>query len=127
MHGETINMNYASNVSVGIDEVDMDNENENNVSGNNLLGNTGNNISYNSEFEINNQSIDIDTYSSGFTGLMRINRLIFLAEHCPPLKIDVLKLVINYVMETYNTALYTSLHKQLTEAFNRLFVFLFIK
>ena len=77
-------------------------------------------FSYNTDFEINNSSIDLDTYASGFTGLMRISRLVFLAEHCPTIRIDALKLAINYVLETYNTQLYTSIHKQLTEAYNRL-------
>lgn len=77
-------------------------------------------FSYNTDFEINNSSIDLDTYASGFTGLMRISRLVFLAEHCPTIRIDALKLAINYVLETYNTQLYISIHKQLTEAYNRL-------
>lgn len=108
-----------------IDDADMDNENENNISGTNHSnaqdGNVANsaidNFSYNVDFEINNSSIDLDTYSSGFTGLMRINRLIFLAEHCPTIRIDALKLAINFVLETYNTQLYISIHKQLTEAY----------
>ena len=111
-----------------IDDTDMDNDNENNISGNNLMGNGlsgAANVSYNPDFEINNTSIDLDTYISGFTGLMRINRLVFLAEHCPPLKIDALRLALNFVMDTYNSQLYISMHKQLTEAFNRLLVYIF--
>ena len=114
-------MNYAP--SAAIDEAEMDNENENNISGSNLTGNPG--ISnglypvYNPDFEVNNSSIDLDTYASGFTGLMRINRLIFLAEHCPLIRIDALRLALNYVMETYNTQLYTSIHKQLIDAYNK--------
>lgn len=114
-------MNYAP--SAAIDEAEMDNENENNISGTNLTGNPG--ISsglypvYNPDFEINNPSIDLDTYASGFTGLVRINRLVFLAEHCPLIRIDALRLALNYVMETYNTQLYISIHKQLTDAYNK--------
>lgn len=113
-------MNYAP--SAAIDEVEMDNENENNISGNNLTGNPGFTGSvyptYNPYFEVNNPSIDLDTYSSGFVGLMRINRLVFLAEHCPLIRIDALRLAINYVMETYNTQLYISIHKELAEAYS---------
>lgn len=122
MHGET-RMNY-NHVILAIDETDMDNENENNISGNNLTGlsaSTANSIAYNPDFEINNSSIDLDMYVSGFTGLMRINRLIFLAEHCPLLRLDALRLALNYVMETYNTQLYISIHKQLTDAFSKLY------
>ncbi len=128
MHGETNNF-ASSTVSVAIasiDDTDMDNENENNISGSNLMGNliTGANVQYNPEFEINNASIDLDMYISGFTGLMRINRLVFLAEHCPSIRIDALRLALNYVMETFNTQLYSSIYKQYTDAFSKLLVFL---
>lgn len=109
-----------------IDDTDMENENENNVSG--LLYNTSgqgahglnvDNFSYNVDFEINSPAIDLDMYIAGFTGLVRISRLVFLAEHCPTIRVDALKLAVNYVLETFNTQLYTSIHKQLTEAYNR--------
>lgn len=72
------------------------------------------------EFEIDNSSIDLDTYVAGFTGLMRINRLLFVAEHCPSLRIDALRLALNFVAETYNVQLYNVIHKQLTDAFAKL-------
>jgi len=106
------------------DDAEMDNENDNNTSGIlNITGSSQSNmeiINYNTEFEIRNSSIDLETYSSGFTGLMRINRLVFLAEHCPTIRIDALKLAINFVLETFNVQLYISIHKQLTEAYNKL-------
>ena len=74
---------------------------------------------YASDFEINNSSIDLDLYTSGYGGFMRIARLMYLAEHCPPLKVDALKLSLSFVVETYNTNLYTIIHKQLSEALNR--------
>lgn len=74
------------------------------------------------EFEIDNSSIDLDTYVAGFTGLMRINRLLFVAEHCPLLRIDALRMALNFVMETYNVQLYNVIHKQLTDAFAKLYV-----
>lgn len=77
----------------------------------------------NQEFEIDNSSIDVDTYVAGFTGLMRINRLLFVAEHCPILRIDALRMALNFVMETYNVQLYNVIHKQLTDAFAKLYVF----
>lgn len=130
MHGrEKIN-----NVIVSIDDADMENENENE---NNLSGIGGmqgavntacvsNLAAYNPDFEVNNSSIDLDMYVSGYTGLMRINRLVFLAEHCPLLRIDALRLALNYCMETYNTQLYITIHKQLTEAFSKLYFFIVI-
>lgn len=116
MHGELMN-----NVMVSIDDAEMDTENENNLSINtSSLQVTSSLIhTYDPNFEINNSSIDLDMYVSGYTGLMRIYRLIFLAEHCPTLRIDALKLALNYIMETHNTQMYNSVHKQLTDAANK--------
>jgi COP9 signalosome complex subunit 1 len=102
MHNET----SSSFVNQNIDFSGEENENE--------MDN-----SYGSDFEINNSSIDLDLYTSGYVGYMRIARLLFLAEHCPPLKIDALKLALSFVVETYNTNLYTIIHKQLSETFHR--------
>jgi hypothetical protein len=111
-------------IAVLIDEADMDNANDNNADMSQMNSNLTNSTTlasvYNPDFEINNSSIDLDTYVSGFTGLMRINRLIFLAEHCPPLRIDALRLALQFIMETYNTHLYITVHNQLTDAFNKL-------
>ncbi|CAF0723936.1 unnamed protein product [Brachionus calyciflorus] len=118
MHGDLVN-----NLVVSIDDTEMENENDNNLSGMNTSsiqsGPSTLTQPYNPNFEITNSLIDLDMYVSGYTGLMRINRLVFLAEHCPSLRIDALKLALNYVQETYNTQLYISLHKQLSDAFNK--------
>jgi COP9 signalosome complex subunit 1 len=103
--------------------MDEENDNENYTGSNNfsMMNISANsNAYYNPDFEINNPSIDLDVYVSGFIGLMRINRLLFLAEHCPLLRIDALRLALNYIMETYNTQLYISVHKQITDAFSKL-------
>ncbi len=113
--------NSQNNMVIAIDEVDMENENQpeiNNYSMMNFFSTLAD--PYNPDFEINNPSIDLDVYVSGFTGLMRIKRLIFLAEHCPLLRIDALRLSLNYIMETYNTQLYITVHKQMTDAFSKL-------
>jgi hypothetical protein len=77
-------------------------------------------MTYNSEFEINSSNIDIDMYVSGYSGLMRINRLVFLAEHCPSVRIDALNLGLSHIMETYNTQYYTTVQKQLADHIARL-------
>ena len=121
MNNEAI-MNYA--IGANNDDAEMDNDNENNISGNALLSNGNGAFSaasaYNPDFEVNNTSIDLEMYSSGFTGLMRINRLVFLAEHCPPLRIEALKMALGYVMETFNTQYYSTIHKQLVDAYNKM-------
>lgn len=96
MHNEAINMDFSGE------------ENDNEIDTN-----------YTHDFEINNSSIDLDLYTSGYVGFMRIARLMFLAEHCPPLRIDALRLALSYVQETYNTSLYSTIHKQLADAYNR--------
>lgn len=116
MHGELMNNAIGS-----IDDAEMDTENENNLSINasNQPASPSLVQSYNPNFEVNNSSVDLDTYVSGYTGLMRIFRLIFLADHCPPLRIDALKLALNYLMETHNTQMYVSVHKQLSDVANK--------
>ncbi len=96
MHSEAMNIDYCGGE-------ENDNENDN----------------YTHDFEINNSSIDLDNYAAGYVGYMKIARLMFLAEHCPPLRIDALKLALSFVTETFNTNLYASIHKQLTDAYNK--------
>jgi hypothetical protein len=113
--------NHCNNIGVAsIDEFDMDNEHPIGINDYGITICSIRNAPYDPDFEINNPSIDLDMYVSGYTGLMRINRLLFLAEHCPLLRIDALRLSLNYIMETFNTQLYTSVYKQLTDALSKL-------
>jgi COP9 signalosome complex subunit 1 len=117
MHNDSFN----NGVAVAIDDAEMDNENENNISGTSLTtAGFNSNVPYNTDFEINNSTVDIEFYISGFTGLMRINRLLFLAEHCPPLRIEALRLGLNYIMERFDTQLYSTTYKQLADAYSKL-------
>ena len=54
--------------------------------------------------------------SPGYSGLARLHRLLFVAHHCPLLRVEALRLGVNYVMSTYNTGLYLTMHKKLVEA-----------
>ena len=54
--------------------------------------------------------------SAGYSGLARLHRLLFVAHHCPLLRVEALRLGVNYVMSTYNTGLYLTMHKKLVEA-----------
>jgi COP9 signalosome complex subunit 1 len=42
-----------------------------------------------------------------------------VADHCPPLRIEALRMALTHVMATYNTAMYTALHKKLQEVIAR--------
>ena len=112
--------------SAGMDDADMDNDNENNLSGagNLNVSNLVLSVAYNPDFEVTNAAaIDLDTFAAaGFTGLMRIHRLVFLAEHCPSLRLDALRLALTYVMETFNTQLYSAIYKQYSNASSQMFV-----
>ena len=43
------------------------------------------------DFTIENPNFDLDAYASSFSGLAKIRRLMFIAKHCPTLRIDSLK------------------------------------
>ena len=108
-----------------VDEADMDNENDNNLSGAgnlNEMSHLALSTAYNADFEITNPSaIDLDTFAAaGFTGLIRIHRLVFLAEHYPSVRLDALRIALTHVMDTFNTPLYTSIYKQYSDALNQL-------
>ena len=66
---------------------------------------------------IENPTIDLEVYANSYTGLAKINRLLFIATHCPVLRIEALKLAMSHTKEnTFNTAMYTSIHGKLADA-----------
>jgi len=64
---------------------------------------------------VENPSLDLETYSSAYTGLAMLTRLQFIAERCPVYAIEALKLAISHCQNTHNTALYQKLHRKLTD------------
>lgn len=67
---------------------------------------------------VENPTLDLETYATSYTGLAKLHRLIFIANHCPTLRLEALKLAINYVTQTYNVNLYQHLHKKLADLTN---------
>ncbi len=67
-------------------------------------------------FDVENPTIDLETYAQGYSGLACLYRLRFIAHHCPVLRIEALKLAISLAMSTHNTALFSELHKKLAAA-----------
>lgn len=59
---------------------------------------------------------DIETFTSSYHGMAKLSRLMFIADHCPSLRIETLKMAIVAVQETYNVTLYQLLHRKLQEA-----------
>ena len=43
------------------------------------------------DFTIDNPNFDLDSYASSYSGLAKVRRLMFIAKHCPSLRVDSLK------------------------------------
>ncbi|XP_035718504.1 COP9 signalosome complex subunit 1-like [Vespa mandarinia] len=64
---------------------------------------------------VENPTLDLEVYANSYTGLAKLYRLMYIADHCPMLRVEALKMAIAYVMTTYNVNLYTNLHKKLLQ------------
>ncbi len=67
-------------------------------------------------FNVENPTIDLETYAQGYTGLACLYRLRFIAHHCPSLRLEALKLAISMSMNTHNTVLFSELNKKMSAA-----------
>lgn len=67
-------------------------------------------------YVVENPSLDLEVYANSYVGLAKLYRLIYIADHCPALRLEALKMAISYVMTTYNVNLYQVLHQKLGEA-----------
>ncbi|XP_055905909.1 COP9 signalosome complex subunit 1b [Eupeodes corollae] len=68
-----------------------------------------------SNYIVENPTLDLEVYANSYAGLAKLSRLIFVANVCPSLRLDALKMAINYVSTTYNVPLYQILHKKLAD------------
>lgn len=59
---------------------------------------------------------DLEQYAASYSGLMRIERLQFIADHCPPLRAEALKMALSFVQRTFNVDMYEEIHRKLSEA-----------
>ncbi|XP_015789358.1 COP9 signalosome complex subunit 1 [Tetranychus urticae] len=81
------------------------------------IGSTWNDTSYSSNYLVENPTLDLEFYASCYSGMAKIQRLLFIADHCTSLRVDALKMALNYIKEnTFNTSLYTQIYCRLTEA-----------
>uniref|UniRef100_A0A667X7E1 COP9 signalosome complex subunit 1 n=1 Tax=Myripristis murdjan TaxID=586833 RepID=A0A667X7E1_9TELE len=67
-------------------------------------------------YVVENPTLDLEQYASSYSGLMRIERLQFIAEHCPQLRAEALKMALSFVQRTFNVDMYEEIHCKLTEA-----------
>lgn len=63
-------------------------------------------------YSVENPTLDVDVYAQSYTGLARLHRLIYIADHCPSLRMEALKMAIVYVTTTYDVTMYQLLHKK---------------
>jgi COP9 signalosome complex subunit 1 len=64
-------------------------------------------------FVVENPNFDLEAYASNYVGISRIQRLLFVAAHCPSLELEALKMALAAVERTHNTTLYSSIRRQL--------------
>ncbi|XP_063961779.1 COP9 signalosome complex subunit 1-like isoform X1 [Lytechinus pictus] len=67
-------------------------------------------------YSVDNPTLDVEAYAASYMGLAKINRLLFVALHCPAFKIEALRMALNYTQTTYNTHMYQLVHRKLTDA-----------
>ncbi|XP_050392153.1 COP9 signalosome complex subunit 1 isoform X1 [Patella vulgata] len=67
-------------------------------------------------FNVENPTIDLEQYAGQYIGLARIHRLLFIADHCPTLKIEALRMALAYSMTTFNANLYQVIQRKTHEA-----------
>lgn len=67
-------------------------------------------------FMVEDPTLDLESYANSYTGLSKLFRLIYIADHCPTLRLEAIKTAIHYVMaQTYNVNMYQQLHKKLAD------------
>jgi len=76
---------------------------------------SGGNEDQRTNFDVENPSLDLDSYAASYTNLGRLLRLKFVAKHCSTLRVEALKLAIQHCSNTHNVALYGELQKNLLQ------------
>ncbi|KND02949.1 uncharacterized protein SPPG_02028 [Spizellomyces punctatus DAOM BR117] len=64
---------------------------------------------------VDNPTLDLESYSANYVGHTRVERLIFIAEHSPPLAIDAYKIALNDLKNTMDYTRYTVVHQKLND------------
>ena len=60
----------------------------------------------NYQVDISSTSFDLETITSSYTGLVRIYRLLYVADHCPSLRNEALLASLKYLQDTHFVTLY---------------------
>ncbi|XP_065659701.1 COP9 signalosome complex subunit 1 isoform X4 [Hydra vulgaris] len=73
-------------------------------------------INRDESFIVENPSLDLDSYASCYVGLAKLQRLIFIAKHCPSYAVDSLRTAASTVKTTHYTDMYRDIMLKLNEA-----------
>lgn len=65
----------------------------------------------NYQVDVSATTFELDSITSSYNGLMRIYRLLYIADHCPGLRQEALIASLKYIQETH----FTTLYKQVRE------------
>ncbi|CAF0789131.1 unnamed protein product [Didymodactylos carnosus] len=91
----------------------------NQASNNNILQQQmshDNNQTLSPHYQVENSTgYDLDTIITLYDGLMRINRLVYIADHCPSLRYDALCAALKYIQDTHFITMYRTVHNNLNE------------
>lgn len=69
-----------------------------------------------SNYIVENPNLDLETYVNGYSGHMKIKRLLFIAKHAPSLQVDCYKFTLLLLKQSLNVNLYHIIHAKLVEA-----------
>lgn len=67
--------------------------------------------------QVDSSPFEVESYSAQYSGHAKLSRLLYIADHCPPMKIDALEIALNFVKEsTFNINAYMLIHGKLLDA-----------
>jgi len=67
-------------------------------------------------FVVQNPTMDLDAYAATYRKTIKIQRLMFIAKHCPSLAVDALRICATEIKSTFNTDKYKEIITKLQEA-----------
>ncbi|KAG1675709.1 COP9 signalosome complex subunit 1 [Nymphon striatum] len=67
-------------------------------------------------YTVDNPTLDLESYAANFSKLGKLYRLMYIADHCPTLSLEGLRMAFAEVQKTFNVSLYQTIHRKLTEA-----------
>ncbi|XP_039255514.1 COP9 signalosome complex subunit 1-like isoform X1 [Styela clava] len=67
-------------------------------------------------FIVENPTLDLEMYTANYSGLMKTERLLFIAKHAPSLKVEAYRMALAHVQKSFNVGLYHNIHEMLAQA-----------